>query len=405
MLETEPAHAVRADSCILDGEIVALAPDGRSRVYDLPFRREWPHFIAFGVRMGSNRRAIGSSAALTGTSLWSIVGVRRGSLFQERKMLRRICLATILLATAACRTSNLTPPSPSAPTATPTSATFSLTGQVTDATTSRPIGGAAVAIADGPNAGKSTTTSSSGSYSFTGLPPSGFTVRVEASGYVSVSQPVTLTANLTVNFALRAPPAPEFVLTGHVVDASTLAPLSGAVVSINGRYRATTSDSGSYTDVGFLDYGGNHDFTYVSAINHFSDYHYIRGTTQDVRVYPIERIAAGESKSLTIAPADSLCVNNVQDTPGLGPDYVCRSVRIVVPRDGVLTVEAVSTVPGGARPSLEVETVGVIPCCSERLENPTSLRVSPGTEVVTNVEMLASGASQSFVVKTSFVPQ
>src|SRR3954469_255077 len=49
MLETEVAHAVRAMSCVLDGEIVALAPDGRSKFYDLMFRREWPHFVAFDV--------------------------------------------------------------------------------------------------------------------------------------------------------------------------------------------------------------------------------------------------------------------------------------------------------------------------------------------------------------------
>jgi ATP-dependent DNA ligase len=34
MLQTELAHAVRAMSCVLDGEIVALAPDGRSKFYD-----------------------------------------------------------------------------------------------------------------------------------------------------------------------------------------------------------------------------------------------------------------------------------------------------------------------------------------------------------------------------------
>ena len=41
------AHVVRARSAILDGEIACLGPDGRSRFYDLLFRREWPHFLAF----------------------------------------------------------------------------------------------------------------------------------------------------------------------------------------------------------------------------------------------------------------------------------------------------------------------------------------------------------------------
>jgi bifunctional non-homologous end joining protein LigD len=48
-LQVEIAHSVRAHSAILDGEIVCLAPDGRSKFYDLMFRREWPHFIAFDV--------------------------------------------------------------------------------------------------------------------------------------------------------------------------------------------------------------------------------------------------------------------------------------------------------------------------------------------------------------------
>jgi bifunctional non-homologous end joining protein LigD len=48
-LAAEIAHAVRAHSAILDGEIACLAPDGSSRFYDLLFRREWPYFLAFDV--------------------------------------------------------------------------------------------------------------------------------------------------------------------------------------------------------------------------------------------------------------------------------------------------------------------------------------------------------------------
>jgi bifunctional non-homologous end joining protein LigD len=48
-LAEEIAHAVRAHSAILDGEIACLAPDGSSRFYDLLFRREWPYFLAFDV--------------------------------------------------------------------------------------------------------------------------------------------------------------------------------------------------------------------------------------------------------------------------------------------------------------------------------------------------------------------
>ena len=48
-LMTELAHAVRCEQAVLDGEIVCLQPDGRSHFYNLMFRREWPHFLAFDL--------------------------------------------------------------------------------------------------------------------------------------------------------------------------------------------------------------------------------------------------------------------------------------------------------------------------------------------------------------------
>ena len=196
-------------------------------------------------------------------------------------------------------------------------------------------------------------------------------------------------------------PATPFSLSGQVTDAVTAAPIAGAVVSINGRYTANTDTSGNYTLTGLLDYGSGHDFTYVSAESYASDYRYIRGTTQNVRLYRIERIVAGASQPVTVTPNDSLCVNNVQDSPGLGPDYLCRSVFVVAPNDGSVTIEAVST-QDGTRPVLEVETVGVSPCCDERMGNPTTMRVTAGMTIVVHVEMLSSSTSaQSFVVKTA----
>jgi ATP-dependent DNA ligase len=49
MLLDEIAHSVRCISCVLDGEIVCLASDGRSVFNRLLFRRDWPHLIAFDV--------------------------------------------------------------------------------------------------------------------------------------------------------------------------------------------------------------------------------------------------------------------------------------------------------------------------------------------------------------------
>jgi len=48
-LAEEIAHAVRAHSCVLDGEICCLDVDGRSNFKKLLFRRDWPHFYAFDV--------------------------------------------------------------------------------------------------------------------------------------------------------------------------------------------------------------------------------------------------------------------------------------------------------------------------------------------------------------------
>jgi hypothetical protein len=244
----------------------------------------------------------------------------------------------------------------------------------------------------------------SGNYSFTALRQSGFTVNASAANYISQTQGVTLTSNRTLNFSLRPQPV-GITLNGRVTDAATGGPIAGAVVSINGRYRGATDNSGNFSVAGLLDYGRNYDFTYVSAENYVADYRYIRGTMQNVHLHRIERIVAGESKLVTIAPDDTLCVNNVQDTPGIGPDYLCRSVFVVAPNAGAVTIEAVSP-HDGAHPRLEVETVGVSPCCSERIGNPTTIQVTAGTVIVVNVEMLSSSTStESFVVNTSPSPQ
>ena len=48
-LAEEIAHAVRAQSTVLDGEIVCLDGEGCSQFRDLLYRRDWPYFLAFDV--------------------------------------------------------------------------------------------------------------------------------------------------------------------------------------------------------------------------------------------------------------------------------------------------------------------------------------------------------------------
>jgi bifunctional non-homologous end joining protein LigD len=48
-LAEQIAHAVRAHSAVLDGEIVCLDANGCSRFCDLMCRRDWPYFFALDV--------------------------------------------------------------------------------------------------------------------------------------------------------------------------------------------------------------------------------------------------------------------------------------------------------------------------------------------------------------------
>ncbi len=225
-------------------------------------------------------------------------------------------------------------------------------------------------------------------------------VFIAGCGGNAPTMPTSVPAPSTPAPSTSTRPSPSsIVLTGQITDAATSAPIAGAIVRINGRYSAVTDASGKYSVSGLLDAGGGSDFTYVSAADYVSDYRYIRSSSQDVRLNRIQRITAGESKIITVAPEDTLCFNNMQDTPGLGRDYLCRSVRIVALTAGTLTIEAVST-QDGARPPLEVEVADEPVDWS--LQNPKSFQVAAGTEVAVNVEMsAASTTSQSFTVMTS----
>ena len=109
------------------------------------------------------------------------------------------------------------------------------------------------------------------------------------------------------------------VLLGLVTDRTTSAPVSGAIVSLNGYQTAITDSSGNYS------FGGRGSMTFVEADNYATDYRYIRGTPHNVRLYPIRRITAGDSTSVTVAPDDTLCVNNMQYSPELGPNFCAEA--------------------------------------------------------------------------------
>lgn len=110
------------------------------------------------------------------------------------------------------------PTTPSTPTPPPVT-TFTLSGQVTDSLTTIPIAGATVSVLDGTNAGKSTTTNSSGNYTLSGLQQSGFTIRATANDYVAAEKSLTLTANTTLSFQLHtAGPRTRFGAGTYLVN-------------------------------------------------------------------------------------------------------------------------------------------------------------------------------------------
>ncbi len=79
---------------------------------------------------------------------------------------------------------------------------MTLSGTVTDRSNGQALSGATVVIADSPNANKGATTDASGHYSLSGLTASGFTAHATKRSYLRNSRGVTLTTNVTQDFAL-----------------------------------------------------------------------------------------------------------------------------------------------------------------------------------------------------------
>lgn len=82
--------------------------------------------------------------------------------------------------------------------------TFTLSGVVTETapTTSTLLAGVRVTVVDGANQGKSATTGADGRYQITGVVNGGFSVSAALAGYTTVTQPVGINGNTTLDFRL-----------------------------------------------------------------------------------------------------------------------------------------------------------------------------------------------------------
>ena len=127
--------------------------------------------------------------------------------------------------------------------------TFGLSGRVTDAGTGAALGGAALAIIDGANTGRSTTTAPDGTYRFDDLTFGGFTLRVRYNGFDSEFRAVRLIAETNLDVAMR--PVMQSLAgtwTGTLTYTSqTGAPVTAAIVE------TTMTHAGASIGSNFLD--------------------------------------------------------------------------------------------------------------------------------------------------------
>ncbi len=122
-----------------------------------------------------------------------------------------------------------------------------VTGTVTDATSSLPIAGAAVAVSAPGETTRSLTTNALGVYSSM-VPQGAWTVDVSAFGYIGDSAGVTVIEDATTTQDFALTPAPSAMLYGYVNDDSAN-PVSGATVTVLGTplTPATTDPMGYYS--------------------------------------------------------------------------------------------------------------------------------------------------------------
>ncbi len=120
-------------------------------------------------------------------------------------------------------------PAPSPP---PAPVATSLSGTVATSA-GAPIAGATVAILDGSNGGRSTTTGGAGTYRFDGLQSSNGNVSAKAAGYQESIRGLYIDGNSSLNFTLAAvPAAPTFTGTWRGRATSTSCKDDGAAAGV-----------------------------------------------------------------------------------------------------------------------------------------------------------------------------
>ena len=144
-------------------------------------------------------------------------------------------------------------------------------------------------------------------------------------------------------------------------------------------------------------------FAYVDEPGYEWHARYVLGTSErlveNIRLRrPPKPITSAESASLTMGPDDRVCGTDYwisSDGRAHGRESICKDLRVVALKDGIMTVEAVPTQERATRPALAVSGHG-----TSVWGNPTSIPVAAGREYHVSLA-LPWGSNQSFVVKTS----
>ena len=188
-------------------------------------------------------------------------------------MIRRTCprslvgVVVLALGVAGCGSSDSSSSTPTSPTTTPTTTptptttttttTASLTGTVSNSS-SEGINGATVTVLDGPEAGASVVTNSSGAYTFDSLTTGNVNFKATATFYRDSSAGVSIDGTNTLNFTL----ARSLVPLGGSVESSTGERLVGATVTIlDGVNVGETADTNANGDYRFAELAsGNVNF-------------------------------------------------------------------------------------------------------------------------------------------------
>lgn len=300
----------------------------------------------------------------------------------------RSALVLLILVGVACGS----PPQPSGTQPSGTASGSQLTVRVMDKS-GNSIVGATVTIITGSYAGESKVTDNTGVAVFTDITTLGFMITATSPGHqaaVALVEPPDRSILLVLTYD-------AITLTGLVTSAETSAPLAGATVYLNGRYRATTDGSGHYSIAGILDLPSGDNVAWAFLDGYEETDQLVMSSSLNFRLYAVQRFTVGTPVQFTVAPTDSICDNNAQD-PSFGVhDYVCRSLHTTAPSDGVITVEAVSQ--SGEHFPLYVAAPGH-QCCD--LKNPATFTVKAGDVISISVELPStSTASQTFVVTAS----